>query len=219
MSFFNIEDVEFDKTNPQNRCPCVLLLDVSGSMSGSKISQLNEGLHTLKEELISDKIAASRVEIAIITFGSDITIVQDFVTAEYFNPPILSPAGATPMGQAINLALDKLQTRKALYRENGVAYYRPWVFLITDGEPTDDEWQSAAQRATEQENNKKVAFFCIGVEDANMEILGQISPRQPAKLRGLEFQAMFKWLSASLTQVSHSNVGEQVALEPPRWTV
>jgi uncharacterized protein YegL len=188
-------------------------------MSGSKISQLNEGLHTLKEELISDKIAASRVEIAIITFGSDITIVQDFVTAEYFNPPILSPAGATPMGQAINLALDKLQTRKALYRENGVAYYRPWVFLITDGEPTDDEWQSAAQRVTEQENNKKVAFFCIGVEDANMEILGQISPRQPAKLRGLEFQAMFKWLSASLTQVSHSNVGEQVALEPPRWTV
>lgn len=218
MSFFDFDKVEFDDSNPQNRCPCILLLDVSGSMSGEKINQLNKGLRILKEELLTDKIAASRVELAIITFGSDITTVKDFVTVEDFDPPTLLCDGPTPMGQAINVAMDKLQARKMLYREKGVAYYRPWVFLITDGVPT-DEWKSAAQRVAEQENNNKVAFFCIGVDEADVQILKQISPRQPAKLRGLEFQSMFEWLSASLTQVSHSNIGEQVALAPPTWTI
>jgi uncharacterized protein YegL len=60
--------VEF-ADNPEPRCPCILLLDTSGSMSGAKIAELNSGLQAFAEELRSDAMAAKRVEIAIVTFG------------------------------------------------------------------------------------------------------------------------------------------------------
>lgn len=207
--------VEFDQSNPEPRCPCVLLLDTSGSMAGAPIASLNTGLQTFKEALSKDPLALLRVEVAIITFGP-VNVAQDFITADQFVPPTLNTTGDTPMGTAINLALDKVNDRKQVYKKNGISYYRPWVFLITDGSPTDGEvWRTAAQRVQEAESNKKVVFFTVGVEDADMNTLGQIATRQPLKLRGLSFQEMFKWLSVSLSHVSNSKPGEKVPIQSP----
>jgi uncharacterized protein YegL len=206
--------VELDTSNPEPRCPCVLVLDTSGSMGGAPITQLNEGLQTFREALSKDELAMLRVEIAIITFGVSVGIAQEFVTANQFVPPNLAANGGTPMGQAINLALDKINERKQLYKQNGISYYRPWVFLITDGSPG-DEWNSAAQRVQADEAKKKIAFFSVGVDGADMSVLGQISSRQPLKLRGANFQEMFVWLSSSLSGVSHSQPGEEVPLQSP----
>lgn len=206
--------VELDTSNPEPRCPCVLVLDTSGSMSGNPITQLNEGLQTFREALSKDELAMLRVEIAIITFGQSVGVVQDFVTANQFVPPNLDATGGTPMGQAINLALDKINERKQLYKQNGISYYRPWVFLITDGSPG-DEWNSAAQRVQADEAKKKIAFFSVGVDGADMSVLKQISSRQPLKLKGANFQEMFVWLSSSLSGVSHSQPGEEVPLQSP----
>ncbi|WP_414528228.1 vWA domain-containing protein [Nodularia chucula] len=213
------EIVEFAE-NPEPRCPCVLLLDTSGSMQGDPIEALNQGLLSLKDELVKNSLAARRVEVAIITFDSNVNIVQDFVTADQFNPPILTAQGLTTMGSGIHKALDMVQERKALYRANGIAYYRPWVFMITDGEPQgelDDLIEQAAQRLQVEEANKRVAFFTVGVENANMMRLNQLAVRTPLKLKGLNFIEMFVWLSASMSAVSHSQVDEQVALPPIGW--
>ena len=130
-----LEDaVEFAE-NPEPRCPCVLLLDTSGSMNGAPLQALNEGLQSFKTEIVKDGLASRRVEIAVVTFNNEIAVEQDFVTADQFAPPTLTARGMTHMGAAINKALDMVQARKAQYRANGVAYYRPWVFLITDGAP------------------------------------------------------------------------------------
>lgn len=128
------EAIEFVE-NPEERCPCILLLDTSGSMQGPPIQALNEGLRTFKNELIKDPLASRRVEVAIITFDSDVKLVQDFVTADQFEPPTLNAEGLTHMGGAIHKALDANQSRKVQYRASGIAYKRPWVFMITDGEP------------------------------------------------------------------------------------
>ncbi|NES73810.1 MAG: hypothetical protein F6K24_55825, partial [Okeania sp. SIO2D1] len=77
--------------------------------------------------------------------------------------------------------------------------------------------KEAAERIRQEEDNKHVAFFAVGVEGANMDKLGEIVIRTPLKLRGLDFREMFIWLSASMQQVSHSKVDEQVALPPPGW--
>jgi len=68
--------------NPEPRCPCVLLLDTSSSMSGPSIDQLNAGLHQFQKELANDALASQRVEIAVITFGP-VQVVQDFITADH----------------------------------------------------------------------------------------------------------------------------------------
>ncbi len=214
------EAVEFAE-NPEPRCPCVLLLDTSGSMRGAPIAALNEGLKSFKGDLIRDALASKRVEVAVVTFDSNVVMVQDFVIADQFDPPTLTAKGNTHMGAAIHQALDMIQARKEQYRTNGIVYYRPWVFMITDGEPQgepEDVVKLAADRIKEDEESKRVVFFAVGVEKANMIRLGEIAVRAPVKLKGLDFVDMFQWLSRSMQAVSHSRVGDQVALPPPGWS-
>ncbi|OCQ92471.1 hypothetical protein BCD67_07405 [Oscillatoriales cyanobacterium USR001] len=213
------EAVEFAE-NPEPRCPCVLLLDTSGSMQGAPLDALNEGLQTFRDDLTKDELAKKRVEVAIVTFDNQIKVVQDFVTADQFEPPLLTAQGQSYMGAGISYALDLIAARKSEYRSNGITYYRPWVFMITDGEPqgeSDRVVEEASQRIKEEEANKRVAFFAVGVEGANIARLAQIVDRTPVKLRGLDFREMFIWLSASMQRVSHSKIDEQVALPPPGW--
>ncbi len=211
-----LDEIEF-VSNPDPRCPCLLLLDTSGSMQGSRIEELNRGLQTFQEHIQQDQLARRRCEIAVITFGNGgVQTLQDFVTADEFQAPELTPGGGTPMGAALSRGLDLLRARKQTYRENGVAYYRPWIFLITDGEPTDDTWPQAAQRLHEECEKNGLVFFAVGVAGANMQKLAQIAMpnRPPVMLQGLMFVEMFVWLSRSQQSISRSKVGEQVALPP-----
>jgi uncharacterized protein YegL len=205
--------------NPESRCPVILLLDASASMSGQPIQELNRGVAAFKEDLLSDAQASLSVELAIVRFGSSVSLIQDFVTIEDFAPPTMTTDGSTPMGKAIEMALDTLESRKALYRDNSVPYYRPWVFLITDGSPTDD-WQSAAKRLREAEDSRQLLFFAIGVTGADFDFLRQISSpeRPPVELFNLEdFRKFFLWLSASMKRVSSGKIGEAVELPAVGW--
>lgn len=211
------ESVEFAE-NPEPRCPCVLLLDISGSMQGSPIAALTTGIRAFKDHLMRDALAARRVEIAIVTFNSQVTVVQDFVTVDQFDPPALQAEGLTFMATGIVKALDMLQERKARYRANGIAYYRPWVLMLTDGEPQGEPDQivlEAVARLQSDEEHKRVAFFAVGVEGANMAVLSRLAVRKPVKLTGLNFTEMFVWLSTSMQKVAQSKMDAQVPLPPP----
>jgi len=230
-------NVEF-ATNTEPRCPCVLLVDTSGSMgevignagkdlgqtahidgqtyrivSGgvTKMNQLNEGLRAYHTDLMGDSLATQRVEVSVISFGGTVQTVVPFVTAHEFVPPTLTPNGDTPMGAAIVQAIEAVRERKRLYKQNAVHYFRPWIFLITDGVPT-DSWEAAAGKVQEGEAKKEFAFFTVGVgvEGADFEVLRQISTRrEPLRLKGYNFREMFVWLSASQRSVSHSNPGQE----------
>lgn len=215
------EQISFPPTefadNPEPRCPCLLLLDVSSSMQGQPIAELNAGLTTFKDELAADALAMKRVEVGIVTFGP-VQIALPFQGAASFYPPHLTTQDDTPMGAAIKQGLNLVRQRKDEYRANGISYYRPWVFLITDGGPT-DEWQSAAAAVREGEASKSFAFFAIGIQGANMDTLKQISVREPLPLVGLRFRDLFSWLSSSLRSVSRSTPGTEVPLQSPQgWT-
>jgi uncharacterized protein YegL len=201
--------------NPEPRCPCLLLLDTSASMEGTAIEELNRGLVTFKEELSADTLAMKRVELGIVSFGP-VRVLADFHTPDLFNPPQLNAEGDTPMGAAITGGLEMIRQRKDSYKANGISYYRPWIFLITDGAPT-DAWERAAELVKQGEEAKSFSFFAVGVEDADMDVLTQISVRPPLRLAGLRFADLFAWLSSSLSNVSRSRVNAPIVLQPPGW--
>jgi uncharacterized protein YegL len=218
---FTDEEQAFDGAefvdNPEPRCPCVLLLDTSKSMSGKAIAELNAGLKLFHDELLEDELAAKRVEVAVVAFGP-VRVETDFATPEFFQAPELAAEGETPLGAAVEKALELIDERKETYKSNGINYYRPWIFLITDGAPT-DTWEDAAKKIQAGEKDGRFAFFPVGVAKANMDVLGKLSTRKPLHLDGLRFRDLFAWLSRSLQRVSQSQLGTEVKLESPTdWT-
>jgi uncharacterized protein YegL len=204
-------------SNPDPRCPCVLLLDNSSSMAGAPLASLNEGLRTLREELSKDPLARQRVEVAVVTFGSPVHVVQPFVTVERFLPPTLCPQGQTPLGTGVLQGLDLLEARKAQYRAHGIAYSRPWLLLVTDGMPKGESWQvtrQAVERLRASEAAAKVAVFAVGVEGANMNFLARLCRRPPLALSRLRFAELFTWLSASAARAAHAPVDDQLEFPP-----
>ncbi len=198
--------------NAERRCPCLLLLDRSTSMTGLPIRELNAGLVQLKEELLADPMAAKRIELAVLSFGP-VKLHGELTTPDQFVPPLLVAGGGTPMGEAIEEGIRIVAERKAIYKNNGIQYYRPWIFLITDGEPT-DTWTRAASLVREGETNESFQFFAVGVGGANMGTLAKISPRDPLKLQGLRFRELFLWLSSSMRAVSASKTKGPIPLKP-----
>jgi uncharacterized protein YegL len=199
--------------NPESRCPVILLLDNSGSMGGQPIQQLNDGLQVFRDELFADSLAAKRVDVAIVTFGP-VRVEADFTSIQNFFAPTLSAAADTPMGAAIEKAIEMVSERKSTYRANGIIYYRPWIFLITDGGPTDSVVR-ATQLVHQGEASKSFMFFAVGVENANMDNLRSIAVREPLRLKGLQFRELFQWLSASLSTVSQSQPTDESPLPNP----
>jgi uncharacterized protein YegL len=209
VPFSNLEFAD----NPEPRCACLLLLDTSGSMQGQKIEQLNAGLNEFARQLRSDAMAAKRVEVAVVAFGP-VRVEQNFVTADSFIAPQLEADGDTPMGAAIEKAAELLAERKKAYRANGIGYYRPWIFMISDGEPTDNV-TAAAALVRAGEAKKSFMFYAVGVENADIGKLAAVAVRQPLRLKGLSFGQLFVWLSDSLSSVSRSQISDTPALTNP----
>jgi len=239
--------------NPEPRCPVVLVLDTSGSMTGPPILELNEGLRAFSTALKADQLASLRVEVAVVSFGGKVRAVdvrggeasqgkeivkfnplglavrkpakeipfdahQAFVTVDQFQPPVLEADGGTPMGEAVQRSLGLLWERKEIYKQNGLDYFRPWMFVITDGKPTDKGWEAAAELIKQEEMRRGVIFYGVGVEKADMKVLSRFSDaRPPLKLKGLAFGDLFMWLSKSLSAIAHSRPGEQAPLPPVGW--
>ena len=242
-----LDQAEF-ADNPEPRCPVILVLDTSGSMNGQPIQELNEGLFQFGQSLRQDRLTSLRVEVALVTFGGKVRVIdvrgehpqgaagpnmlavrpklkeipfearQAFVTVDQFAPPTLEANGGTPMGEAVQRSLALLRDRKEIYKQNGLDYFRPWMFVISDGQPTDKGWEAVADQVRLEESRKGIIFYAVGVEKADLKVLSRFSDaRQPLRLKGLAFDGLFSWLSKSLSAVANSRPGEQTPLPPVGW--
>ena len=208
---FSAESAE----NYEQKCLCVLVLDVSGSMRGEPIMELNRGLQDFYNEIKSDETSSQRLEVCIMTFNDTVKTVQEPALVDNFTMPTLSACGSTAMCDAVSEAIEMVDDRKKWYKDSGQPYYRPWIILITDGEP--DEGQDVvglAARIKSDTEAKRYVFMAVGIEDANMQTLQTLQGSSPAKMKGLRFKQFFQWLSASMGTIVTHKEGEKVDISP-----
>ncbi|SRR5713226_255835 len=211
--------------NPVQRTPCALVLDASNSMNtrtsdgASRIARLNEGLRTLEIALKKDPTAETHVQLAIVCVGgsageSNSAMLTPWIDAKDFRPPHLIANGMTPLAKGLLLALESVEQQKRSLRAEGIAYTRPWVMVLTDGQATDSDvdWQRAVAACRAAEDSGKCIIYPIGVEGVNAVKLQEITSTKVMLLDGLKFNELFQWLSTSLAVSSRSKAGEIVQL-------
>ena len=218
MSCNYILRIEDLANNPTPRLPVSLCLDTSGSMRGEPIAELNKGVQLFYKSLLSDATALYSAEVGVITFGGSVNNLVDFTTLvlQPECPALSTTQGKTPLGEAVNMALDLLDERKTDYQNKGVDYYQPWLVIMTDGLPNGDasELMRAIERTRKLTEERKLTIFPVGIgQNANAKVLNALSPHRTAlKLNGLRFQEFFQWLSKSVSITSQSMPGEDVFL-------
>ena len=231
-------------TNPTSRVAICLVLDASGSMSEvvegtfestgqtyykdnqkweavtggtTRLDLMNEGVKLFFDELVNDEIAKYSAEVSVVAFAGKSETILDFESLSRVHFVELSEMAqdGTNIGDAVQMALSLLDTRKQEYQEVGVDYYQPWIVIMTDGKPTEENYKNIAQEVSKRVLDKRLSVFPIGVGDgADMDVLALFSPkRPPLKLKGLRFKEFFEWLSKSVSAVSHSIPGERIPLD------
>ena len=226
--------------NYEQKCLCVLVLDLSGSMNEivddstavatgqtiyvdgknynivtggiSKLDNLIEGLQSFYTDIENDETTSQRLELAVVTFGDSVNVIQSPSLISDIQLPELMADGDTALVDAVDEAIDIVNNRKKWYKSTGQPYYRPWIILITDGEPNEGQDVSAlASKIKKDTSEKKYVFLPIGVDNANMQVLQSIQGQIPAmKLKGTKFGSFFKWLSASMGTIVNAEAGEKV---------
>ena len=198
--------------NPTPRVPVALCLDVSSSMMGQPIQELNAGLQQFLDELRQDDLTCSAAEAAVVTFGSGAACVADFATVDQLQVAELQANGLTYMGEGLELALDLLEQWKARYKTSGVDYYQPILVVMSDGCPNGDPrvLHRAIDRIGQLTAGRRLTVVAVGLgEQADMEQLRRIGGHRTVQLQGLQFREFFTWLSQSVSQVSASTPGDE----------
>lgn len=226
--------MSFEVGMPENyneKTICCLVLDDSGSMSGSPIDALNQGLKDFYTDITNDSKMSDGLEVAIIKFGEGAEVLQtpDLIY-NFVMPSLQANDGRTDLNKGVHEAINLVEERKTWYKQTNQAYKRPWIILITDGSPTDGGVDTLADEIEKDTKDKKYMFLPIGVDGANMSTLEQISgyvkneatsnweQMKPMSMKSAKFGAFFKWLSASMAMVTTGNEGEKVNLaDPSDW--
>ena len=211
--------------NPAARIPLCFCADISGSMGrenaeGKKpIEELNTFLNDMMAYIRGEASLSQSVEVAIVTFQSQVDVVRDFALCKEDDAPVsLVPAGGTALAHGVDKALEILEARKTMYKDNTIDYYQPILILVTDGKPGDlDDLPAVADKTTNLSNDGKLSLFPVVIgadgDEAKwrsiMDCLKCLSPNHaPLHLKGLQFQGLLEFLGKSLERL-HDSGGEE----------
>jgi uncharacterized protein YegL len=185
------------------RLPVYLLIDTSGSMSGEPIEAVRNGIQTLVSALRQDPYALETTHLSVITFSSAAKQEVPLTELPQFQPVQISASGATAMGEALSLVAKCAEREVAKSTPEAKGDWKPLVFLLTDGEPTDSLERGLADFKKQRWG---LVIACAAGVSANVGLLQQITECvvQLDTTDSAAFKAFFKWVSASVSTSSKS---------------
>ncbi|MBQ3635673.1 MAG: VWA domain-containing protein [Bacteroidales bacterium] len=202
------------------RLPVYLLLDTSGSMFGEPIEAVKTGVQLLISTLRSDPYALETAYISIITFDSSAQQVVPLTEISAFQQPNVNASGCTALGEALSLLAKRVDAEIVKTTADVKGDWKPIVFIMTDGEPTDD-----LDKGIRDFKQKKfgVVVACAAGRGAKVETLKKITENvvQLDTADSGTISAFFKWVSASVSTGSqkvedaHGDVTTMSELPPP----
>lgn len=179
--------------------PVLLLLDVSGSMGGEKIRNLNDAVRDMLEVFRDTENSETEIWVSIITFGAQVKLHQKLVSAGQIQWQDLSAGGSTPLGVALQMA-------KAMIEDKDVVpsrAYRPTVVLVSDGQP-DNGWESPLSEFIGDGRSAKCDRMAMAIgADADEAVLGKYIEGTPNGLfyseNAKQMRDFFKFVTMSVT--------------------
>jgi uncharacterized protein YegL len=180
------------------RLPVYLLLDTSGSMSGEPIEAVKNGVQVLVSTLRQDPYALETAFLSIITFDSAARQIVPLTELATFQIPAFSASGCTELGAALALLADKIEAEVGKTTAQVKGDWKPIVFIMTDGSPTDD-WKKGLERLKKVRTGLVIA--CAAGQGADTSVLKQITEVvvQLDTADASTIKAFFKWVSASVS--------------------
>lgn len=183
------------------RLPVYLLLDTSGSMTGEPIEAVKNGVQMMVHSLRQNPQAIETAFVSIITFDSDAKQLIPLTDLASFQTVDLKAAGTTALGAALSLLADKLENEVTKTTLEQKGDWKPIVFIMTDGVPTDD-WQAGFQKL--KAVKKGLIVGCAAGNNANDKVLKEIAD-QVVRLSNTDADSIgkfFQWVSASIATTS-----------------
>jgi len=200
------------------RLPIYFLIDVSESMVGEPIQQVQDGMRSIVQELRTDPYALETAFISVIAFAGKAKSLSPLTELYKFYPPTFPIGGGTSLGNALNYLMDDFDRTLVKTTLETKGDWKPIVFLFTDGNPTDDTSSAFARWNLNYRKSANIVAISIG-DNVNTQLLGQISDNV-LRLNSTDetsFKAFFKWVTASIkaSSVSVTNTGvDEVQLAP-----
>lgn len=183
------------------RLPVYLLLDCSGSMYGEPIEAVKNGVQVLVSTLRQDPYALETAYLSIITFDSSAQQVSPLTELAAFQQPNIQASGCTALGEALALLAKKAdqEVTKTTIEQKGD--WKPLVFIMTDGEPTDDLNKGLAEF---KKRKWGMVVACAAGAGANTDTLKKITECVVSldTADSATIKAFFKWVSASVSSGS-----------------
>lgn len=201
----NIQDIATVKPRQVPVCLCV---DCSYSMKVSgKIQQINESIRKFIERNANDTNVCDNLMMCIIAYGGDKPrVVQEFTNVQNIQFKDLVANGATPLGEAVNLSIEKINEIRSLLREEGTPLNKPLLFIFGDGKATFSDGKAmkdAVKNVKSLVASHKLKVQCVGVGDFEKEDLQKFCPGQEIKsFNQFEIEKIFDMLSRSITGAS-----------------
>lgn len=156
--------------------PFYLVCDESSSMSGAPIQAINDSLPKIHAEIGSNPVVADKTRFCLIGFSTSAQVLLPLADLSAVTQmPGLQAGGGTSYGSAFDLLYDTIRDDVAKLKTDGNQVYRPAVFFLSDGQPTDHNWAASYQRVTDPSWGPRPNILAFGFGQADSHTLQQIA--------------------------------------------